>query len=541
VSPLSFDPHAVIPAGLSIVQLIPTSGRIVLVAKPTVATSACPLCGQASSRVHSTYVRRLADLPWQGKRVELQVSARRFRCPVSTCRRVIFTERLPEIALPKARRTPRLTQAQRDIGLALGGEPGSRLARRLAMPVSDDTLLRLIRTAPIAAYSPPRVVGVGEWAWRRGLRYGTILVDLEHNRVLDLLPDRQADSVAAWLRRHPGVEVVARDRASVFAEGNRQGAPQARQVCDRWHLLRNLGDALRTVANRHRRAIRHAARGVAGRVHNTRPSAVLAVVGPKLARIRQANRRHREERYAEIRRLQDQGVPPKLIAPVLGMSRRSVERWLTAGGAPDHARPRGPTVLDGFQAYLERRWREGCRNAVQLHRELKEQGCTASVQTVSRWAHRRRTREPSREPVPAALTEATIAAAWKPPSGWQCAWLLTQPADQLKPEERAFVVGLATTAPDLVRAADLARTFADLVRERRADGFNAWSTAARDSALRGFADGLMRDEAAVRAALTEPWNTSPVEGQINRLKGVKRQMYGRAKHDLLRSRVLAAA
>lgn len=541
MSPLSFDLHAVIPAGLSIVQLIPTSDRIVLVAKPTVATSTCPLCGQASGRVHSTYVRRLADLPWQGKRVELQVSARRFRCPVSTCRRVIFTERLPEIALPKARRTPRLTQAQRDIGLALGGEPGSRLARRLAMPVSGNTLLRLIRTAPIAAYSPPRVVGVDEWAWRRGLRYGTILVDLERNRVLDLLPDRQADSVAAWLRRHPGVEVVARDRASVFAEGIRQGAPQARQVCDRWHLLRNLGDALRTVANRHRRAIRHAARGVAGTVHNTRPSAVPAVVGPKLARIRQANRRHREERYAEIQRLQDQGVPPKLIAPVLGMSRRSVERWLAAGGAPDHARPRGPTVLDGFQAYLERRWREGCRNAVQLHRELKEQGCTASVQTVSRWAHRRRTREPSREPVPAALTEATIAAAWKPPSGRQCAWLLTQPADQLKPEERAFVAGLATTAPDLVRAADLARTFADLVRERRADGFNAWSTAARDSALRGFADGLMRDEAAVRAALTEPWSTSPVEGQINRLKGVKRQMYGRAKHDLLRSRVLAAA
>jgi len=499
------------------------------------------LCGHVSARVHSTYVRRLADLPWQGKRAELQVFARRFRCSVITCRRRIFTERLPDVALPKARRTPRLAQAQRDIGLAAGGEPGSRLARRLAMPVSGDTLLRLIRAAPTAAYPPPRVVGVDEWAWRRGLRYGTILVDLERNQVLDLLPDRQADSVAAWLRRHPAVEVVARDRAGVFADGIRQGAPQARQVCDRWHLLRNLGDALRTVANRHRRAIRHTARSVAGTVEKAAPPDEPAVSGTKLERTRQANRHHREERFTEIRRLRDQGVPPKLIAPVLGMSRRSVERWLAAGGAPDHARPRGPTVLDDVQAYLDRRWREGCRNAVQLHRELKEQGCTASVQTVGRWAYGQRTRDPARESVTAAVMEATITAAWKPPSGRRCAWLLTQATEHLEPEECAFVAGLATTAPDLVRAADLVKAFTGLLQERRADGFDAWMTAARDSTLRGFADGLMRDEAAVRAAITEPWSTSPVEGQINRLKALKRQMYGRAKHDLLRSRVLAAA
>jgi len=538
---LPFDLHAVVPAGLSIIQFLPTTDCIVLVAKPTATVSACPVCGQLSARVHSTYVRRLADLPWQGKRVELHVAARRFRCSVVTCRRTIFTERLPEVAMPKARRTPRLAQAQRDIGLALGGEPGSRLARRLAMPLSGDTLLRLIRAATIAAYPPPRVVGVDEWAWRRGLRYGTILVDLERNRVLDLLPDRQAASVAAWLRRHPGVEVVARDRAGVFADGIRQGAPQAMQVCDRWHLLRNLGDALRTVANRHRRAIRHAARTVAGSVQSAAPPRESAVLGTNLDRTRQANRRHREERFAEIQRLHDQGVPPKLIAPVLGMSRRSVERWLAADGAPEHARPRMPTRLDGFHAYLERRWREGCRNAVHLHRELTERGCGASVQTVGRWARGHRLRDPSGEPVPAAITEATITAAWKPPSGRRCAWLLTQPADHLTPEERSFVAGLAITAPDLVRAADLAKAFAGLLQERRADGFNAWITAARDSALRGFADGLMRDEAAVRAALTEPWSTSPVEGQINRLKGLKRQMYGRAKYDLLRSRVLAAA
>jgi transposase len=223
-----------VPGDRAVIQVRPEPDRLVIIAAPRSRPSICPACRTLSRRSHGCYERTLSDLPWQGCPVSLRVRLRRLRCLNPACSRLTFSQTLPEVARPHARRSERLRDVQRHLGLALGGEPAARLARRLAMPTSPDTLLRLVRSAPVPPRPSPRVIGLDEWAWRRGRRYGTVIIDLERNTVLDLLPDRNAESVAAWLRRHPGIEIVARDRADVYGEGARQGAPAAAQVADRW-------------------------------------------------------------------------------------------------------------------------------------------------------------------------------------------------------------------------------------------------------------------------------------------------------------------
>ena len=529
-----------IPAALHVVQVLPAPDRITVLTAPKPSGSACPLCGVVSSRMHSHYTRTLADLPWQGRVVTVQVRARRFRCATIGCRRQVFAERLPGVARSWARRTARLGDIQRHVGFALGGEPGSRLAARLSMPASGDTLLRLVQATEREPPPSPRVVGIDDWAWRRGQRYGTIVCDLERERVIDLLPDRTAEAVASWLRRHPGVEVIARDRAGAYAEGARQGAPKAKQVADRWHLLRNLGDALQGAADRHRGAVRRAARAVAHGAGAAPRKVAPASWATKDAQLREDRHARRLARYEELRRLHESGLSVQEIAPALGMSAVAAYRWLKAGGPPTHDKPAQPRPLDPYLPHLEARWRGGCRNGWRLWRELQPLGFAGSVNAVARWAARRRREDP-----PARAAEVRRAAAWPEPSSRRCARLLTAAPDKLDAQEGAFLAHLAEAAPDLTRAGELASRFAALIRgapdKEAGPALDTWLADARGTALDAFVRGITRDRNAVLAALVEPWSTGPVEGQINRLKLLKRTMYGRAKFDLLRCRVLAAA
>lgn len=316
----------------------------------------CPICGKYSERVHSRYVRTLADLPWHDTAVRISLGTRRFFCDEVSCRRRIFTERLPETTMAYACRTLRLSQALQILALALGGEAGSRVAMTLSMGTSPDTLLRRIRALPPPTdLSSPRVLGVDDWAWKKGHTYGTIMVDLERGRVVDLLPDRSADSVAEWLRAHPGAEIISRDRASLYAEGARQGAPRAVQVADRWHLYRNLTDAVERALLASSSILKKAAENMAP--IESDPKAIpdpdtpldLAVRPPIQAeRIKILNRERRLARYNEVTELRRRGVPKRTIAKQTGLSRQTVTplavcRHISrAPGAPTGARQAEP-------------------------------------------------------------------------------------------------------------------------------------------------------------------------------------------------------
>src|SRR5262245_37640519 len=232
-----------------------TTAQITLRVQSTQTRAPCPLCATPARRIHSDYTRTLADLPWAQYRVCLQLRVRKWFCRNRRCCRRIFTERLPTIAAPWARRTLRLAQRLGALGVALGGKAGVRLGQAWDLAVSRNTLLRRLRRQPEPAAPTPRVLGVDDWALRKGHTYGTSLVDLERRQPVALLPERTAETVAQWLRAHPGVEVIARDRSTAYADGARQGAPTATQVADRFHLMQNLREALAQVFSMHSQAL----------------------------------------------------------------------------------------------------------------------------------------------------------------------------------------------------------------------------------------------------------------------------------------------
>lgn len=544
-----------VPADLVVEQVLPASDHVTIVCRSRTAAPACPGCGQASSRLHSTYTRRLADLPWQGRRVLVEVRARRLRCGRPGCAYRVFGERLAAAAGVHAQRTARLGSLQRHVGLTLGGKAGARLAERIGTPVSGATLLRLVRRGASAVPSTAavRVLGVDDWAWKRGRSYGTVLVDLERHAVVDLLPDREADSFAAWLQAHPGVEIIARDRGASYADGGRRGAPDATHVADRWHLLENCSAAVLEAVKRQQPRVQAAIRATADTAASlaTTPAAPKAeppAVDPASPpAMTQAQRlgwerwQRRVRMHDEVMRLHQHGTPIRHIARELALSRNLVRRWLR-GEQPEPHRPRMHS-LDPWRAVLERRWAEGCRNGAQLWRELRAAGFAGGLRVVTEWATRQRLATPAAEPVVATTAVAARARAPCPAAypARRVARMLTADLLSLAEPERACVARLLALSPELATVRDLALRFGTLVRSRTDEALGPWLAEAAGSELSSFAAGLRQDEAAVRAALTLPWSSGQVEGQITHLKLVKRQGYGRAKLDLLKARMLPAA
>jgi len=326
MDPTTFFPHW---RGLRITHACSGADGLTLVARTTARTASCPLCHQPACSVHSRYQRCVADLPCSGRALTLVIHARRFFCRTPTCPRRTFRERLPALIAPGARRSHGLLAALTRIGIALGGKPGARLARQLGMPASNQTLLRFVRAAPLPVAAAPQVIGVDDWAWKKGRRYGTILCDLARHRAIDLLPERSADSVAAWLSACPDVSVIARDRSDLYADGATRGAPQARHAAqgapaDRFHLLKNLGESLDRFLQHKRAIIKQA-------TAPTTPSAPApSPPGQPWQERQEADslRRHAAvlARYERVIALHAKGAEIADIARAVGISRTTVYR-----------------------------------------------------------------------------------------------------------------------------------------------------------------------------------------------------------------------
>jgi len=521
---------------------------IVLTVRSTQATVRCPDCREPSQRVHSHYQRTAADLPCAERRVRLDVCVRRLFCDNASCQRRTFAERFPPLLVPFARRTGRLAAQQRQVGMDLGGEAGARLLSRMAMPTSGDTVLRLVRDTPSATPPQPRVLGIDDWAWRKGHSYGTILVDLERHRPVDLLPDRTAELVEKWLQEHPGVEIVSRDRAPAYIEGIRRGAPAAIQVADRWHLLRNLKEALERLLEQNRACLYAVAapedQPVAPAATPDGPASTADADSSSLTKAEQRQQATRERRlanYQAVVTLRQQRLNIRAIARQTGLSRRTVRRYLRAGTFPEMGqRRRYSRRLGPYEAYLQQRWSEGCHNAAQLYREIRAQGYVGSQSLLRPWAARRRRQDPPA--ISAAEGEPQPQAApSRPWSARRAVWLLVKDPAALEPEEGCTLERMLAASDDVRRAYCFGQAFARIVRQGIARALEPWLTAIHQYNVVGlgsFAQSLQQDKAAVLAALTLPWSNGQVEGQVNRLKLLKRQMYGRAGFDLLRIRVL---
>ena len=494
-----------------------------MLARTCASEAACPSCGVVSRRVHSRYQRRLADTASGGQEVLIHMEARRFFCGNNACAKATFAEQVPGLTTRYGRRTCGLDGVLQAVAMALGGRAGARLAGRLACSASRSTLLRLIRAAPDPGGGTPLVLGVDDFALRKGHVYGTVLVDIDTHRPVDMLAERSAESFRAWLDGHPGVEVICRDRGGCYAEGAAEGAPLAIQVADRWHLWHNLAEAVERAVARHRSCLQEPPPQP-----DPGPAVEEAAPAPEKGLAARTRARH-----AEIHAALARGLTITEISRTLRLERKTVRRYATAATA-DHliSGPRltRPGLLGPHQAYLRQRWDEGIRSTGQLHQELRERGYRGSQRTLRRLTAQLRqdTAVPAPPPAPAARKVAS--------------WILTPPG-KLADDNRAALTQITARCEELKATRGLVREFADMLCHRHGEHLEAWATQAETSPvseLRGIATGLRKDWAAVTAGLTVSYSSGAVEGHVNRIKMIKRQMYGRANPDLLRKRVLLA-
>jgi transposase len=576
--PKSLPGHELLPpSALLRLTDVQRAGADWIVMADAPAEAACPTCGRLSTSRHSTYVRTLKDLPALGASVSLRVRVGRWRCGAPACAVRYFSTRLPDVAEVRGRRTCRAKVVGRVIGYALGGRPGERLARRIGLSVSNDTLLQWVKKGAQPVAAEARVIGIDEWAKRKGWTYGTIVVDLERHTVIDVLAQHSTEAVEQWLVAHPAIQLICRDRNGRYAKAARTAVPATRQITDRFHLVQNLRETIERELARHRASLRVRVTGVpttTGRPAHPQPTADNPLpVCPPAARERQLLPARRLAIDTEIRRqrretdqqlfdtfkaLQATGQPIAGIAQQLGCNRRRLDKWAKQAVLPTRQKKHpSPGSAESFREYLRQRWDAGYRNGRLLLDELRALGYQGTYKAVGKivspWrlgnvAFERAANDVSiPAPAPPVLTDPTQRQI----SPHIAATLLTIPRPDLTALNAQIVDALKVGCPGYAVMRSLMMGFRALLTQSSSttarkpletvSTLHRWMARARESGIaliQNFEAQLQRDILAVEAAVTEPWSNGPVEGQVNRLKTIKRQMYGRAGVDLLRARLM---
>jgi transposase len=416
------------------------------------------------------------------------------------CEHTTFAERIPDTVQFFARRTNWLTELLQLLAFEMSAEAVARVAEQLKVEISPDTILRLVRTTTITEAENVRVLGVDDWALKKGQNYGTILIDLEKRRPIDLLPDRTKETLQDWLQQHPGVEIVTRDRSFEYRLGINAGAPQALQVVDRWHLLHNLREKLQEILPK-----------------------LLKKTESKVEKGPTPSYPKRKALFDTVKYLSMKGYSQRRIARALGIARGTVIRYIAEDQVPDwQSDTYRPTQIEPYENYLLKRWQSGCHDVTTLWNELQQLGYTGRRQNVFRFVKRFQQKGPLR-------------------TSRQLVWLFLKDPDDLLEEERDELRQIVNHSNTLQSVYQLVQSFVEMLVQQTSDGFDAWLVSMENSGikkLQNFALSLQQDYDAVKASLVYDWSNGQVEGQVNRLKTIKRQMYGRANFDLLRLRVL---
>lgn len=473
---------------------------IILQASSQSKSAICPYCQERSDQRHSSYQRKPQARPCANRSIRLFLIVKRYFCKNPSCEHKTFAERIPDTVQFYARRTNWLTELLQLLAFEISAEAGARVAKQLKVKISPDTILRLVRTTTITEEENVRVLGVDDWALKKGQNYGTILIDLEKRRPIDLLPDRTKETLQDWLQKHPGVEIVTRDRSFEYRLGIKAGAPQALQIVDRWHLIHNLREKLQ----------------------ETLPI-LLKKTASDVEKEQTPTYPKRKANFDKVKYLAAKGYSQRVIARALGISRGTVIRYIAENQVPDwQSDTYRSTQIDPYESYLRKRWKSGCRDVTTLWNELQQLGYTGRRQNVYRFVKRFQKKGPLR-------------------SSRQLVWLFLKDPDDLLVEERDELRKIVNRSTTLQSVYQLVQTFVGMLAQQTSEGFDLWLVSMENCGvkkLQNFAKSLQQDYDAVKASLVYDWSNGQVEGQVNRLKTIKRQMYGRANFDLLRLRVL---